>query len=86
MVGDLVRAVSDSTGVLWFDGIARKSRRSLIRIVFFEPWCEHVATRLQAMGCGTEGMEAFKLLAVDVPADVELDDVQIFLQAEASAR
>lgn len=67
-VGDLVRAVSDSTGALWFDGVEHRSQRTLIRVVFFESDREQsVAARLKAFGCDLEGMEEFKLLAVDVP-------------------
>lgn len=85
-VGDLVRAFTDSTGALWFDGVEYRSRRSLIRVVFFEPDCKpSVVARLKEMGCGTEGMDAFKLLAVDVPADMDLSNIQDFLRSEAAA-
>lgn len=85
-VGDLVRAVPDSTGTLWFESVEQSSRRSLIRVVFVEPDCEQSAVvSLKALGCGTEGMKAFKLLAVDVPANVDIGDVQDYLRAEASA-
>lgn len=85
-VGDLVRAVPDSTGSLWFEGIEHASQSSLIRVVFFKTnYDESVAKRLKALGCGTEGMRAYKLLAIDVPAGVDLADVQDFLRSEALA-
>jgi Domain of unknown function (DUF4265) len=83
-VGDLVRALPDSTGALWFESVEHRSPRSLIRVVFIKPDCEPlVVAKLSALGCGTEGMKAYKLLAVDIPADVELADVQSYLRAEA---
>lgn len=85
-VGDMVLAVPDQTGALWFDSVEHQSQHSLIRVVFFEPECERlVAARLTALGCSTEGMKAFKLLAVDVPVDVKLSDVQDYLRTEVSA-
>lgn len=85
-VGDMVHAVPDQTGALWFDSVEHRSPHSLIRVVFFEPECEpSVIARLKALGCSTEGMQTFKLLAIDVPADVELSDVQDYLRTEASA-
>jgi len=84
-VGDIIRAAPDAAGELWFAGMEQVSVRSLIRIVFFEAECtESVTNKLQALGCGTEGMEVYKLLAVDVPGDVDLVEVQNFLRDEAS--
>jgi hypothetical protein len=85
-VGDLVRALPDSTGALWFESVEHRSPRSLVRVVLNKPDCEPlVVEKLSALGCGIEGMKAYKLLAVDIPADVELADVQNYLRAEASA-
>jgi len=85
-VADLVRAAPDATGTLWFDGVAHRSGRSLIRVVFFEPNYEpSVAARLRTLGCGIEGMKEFKLLAVDIPVDVDLARVQDYLREMASA-
>ena len=85
-VGDLVRAVPDATGALWFAGTDHASHHSLIRVVFFDVACtDPVTKRLEALGCGTEGMKAYKLVAVDVPADAELGAVQDFLRSESSA-
>jgi hypothetical protein len=85
-VADLVRAVPDSSGTLWFDGIEHRSLRSLIRVVFFERDCQDlVATRLRELGCSVERMTEFNLLAVDVPSEVDLGEVQWYLGEMASA-
>jgi hypothetical protein len=83
-VGDVVRATADPSGALWFSGVEKSSGNSLIRVVLFDPnFSDVVANGLKALGCGTEGMKVYKLLAVDVPEGVELGGVQAFLRGEA---
>lgn len=84
--GDLVRAKPDANGEFWFAGVEQASSNSLIRIVFFDVTHTNVLSeKLQALGCGAEGMTAYKLLAVDVPGSVSLSEVQDILRREASA-
>ena len=82
-VGDLVEVLSDDEGRLWFDVIQTASAHSLIRVVFFDGGCvESVCTFLEALGCATERMEEFKLLAVDVPPEADMSRIKAFLRNE----
>lgn len=85
-VGDLIRAEKDEGGALWFESVEQPSRHSLVRAVFFDASREQsIVARLRALGCATESMKAFKLLAVDVPSDLSLPEVQEILRDEATA-
>jgi len=85
-VGDRVLASGDGQGALWFDGIEQPSGHSLIRVVLFDKQQEDaIVGRLEALGCGTERMQTFNLLAVDVPEDASLTAVQAFLSERAVA-
>jgi hypothetical protein len=84
--GDRVVARNGEGDALWFDGILQRSGNSLIRVVFFDLDSQDaVVSHLTGLGCGTERMAQFKLLAVDIPQDVVLGDVQTYLQTQASA-
>ena len=84
-VGDVILAREDESGDLWFQKIDQRSTHSLIRVVFFDHDCEDgVIEKLRAFGCGTERMQQFNLVAVDVPGDVALEQVQKFLHAQSS--
>jgi hypothetical protein len=83
--GDRVVARSGEGDALWFDCILQRSGNSLIRVVFFDLDIQDAVVRhLTGLGCGTERMAQFKLLAVDIPQSVVLDDVQTYLQTQAS--
>lgn len=83
--GDRIRAQLGDADALWFSGILERSGNSLIRVVFFDLLYEEaLATKLKEMGCGTERMPQFKLMAVDVPREVNLAEVQLFLRSKAS--
>lgn len=85
-VGDLVRASEDQEGNLWFVNVEQRSTHSLIRIVFFDHDREDsVIEELKALGCGTERMQQFNLLAVDVPGPAPLNKVQEFLEAQSQS-
>lgn len=84
--GDRVIARKGEGDALWFDGVLQRSGNSLIRVVMFDfDSQDEVVRHLTALGCGTEGMKQFKLIAVDVPHDVSLDSVQTYLKAQAAA-
>ncbi|MBS0555483.1 MAG: DUF4265 domain-containing protein [Proteobacteria bacterium] len=85
-LGDLVRVKRGEGDALWFEGVERPSGHSLLRAVFFdEASVGEVIASLVAAGCDTERMNVFKLLAIDVPEDVSLADVQRILQQESAA-
>jgi hypothetical protein len=82
-IGDTLKVIKED-GVLWFDSLLRGSGNSLIRVVFFEDLSkEKVNEKLNAMGCSTEYSKDHNLLAVNIPAEVNLPDVQAYLQSES---
>lgn len=84
--GDEVVAQKGEGDLLWFDEIVRTSGNSLIRIVMFDVASrEAVVKRLLDLGCATEQMDEFSLVAVNVPPMVPLLGVQLYLQ-DRSAR
>lgn len=84
--GDRVMAHRGEGDALWFDAVLQRSENSLVRVVFFDVNSQdEVVDYLTALGCGTERMQQFKLLAVDVPQEVPLTEVQSYLQAQAAA-
>ncbi|KYF77574.1 hypothetical protein BE20_04920 [Sorangium cellulosum] len=83
-LGDTV-LVREEDGHLWFEQVVHRSRNSLVRVVFFDRACvERVNNQLVALGCSTEYIKAHNLLAASIPENVNLRDVQDYLQAEAS--
>lgn len=86
MHGDRVVARNGEGDALWFDSVLQRSGNSLIRVVFFDVGSEDaIVSHLTGLGCGTERMAQFRLLAVDIPRNVSLVDVQAYLQAQAAA-
>jgi hypothetical protein len=84
-IGDTI-LVREEEGHRWFERLVHSSSNSLVRAVFFDQaGVERVTKRLIALGCSTEYMNEYKLLAVSVPADANLADAQSYLQVEASA-
>ena len=84
-VGDVILAREDASGNLWFQELDQRSTHSLIRVVFFDHDCEdNVIEKLRALGCSTERMQQFNLVAVDVPGNVALEQVQEFLHEQSS--
>lgn len=82
-IGDTLKAFKEE-GVLWFDSLLRGSGNSLIRVVFFKNSSkERVNEKLSEMGCSTEYSKDHNLLAVNIPAEVNLSDVQTYLQSES---
>jgi hypothetical protein len=84
-IGDVV-GVREDDGQLWFESVVRRSPNSLIRIVFFDrSGLERVNQRLIGYGCATEYLSAHNVLAVSIPDNVSLREVQAYLQGEATA-
>ena len=84
-LGDVVR-VREVEGNLFFEKVVRRSDNSLVRVVFFDRTCfEKVNERLISFGCSTEFLSAHSLLAVSIPDNVKLVEVQAYLQSEAHA-
>jgi len=84
-VGDTVSA-QEEDGLRWFSSLISRSRNSLVRIVFFDKSrVKATSEHLVAMGCSTEYLREHSLMAVSVPAEVALADVQAYLQSEADS-
>ena len=84
-LGDTIR-VREQDGQRWFEEVVRPSAHSLIRIFFFDPaQTGRVTARLVDLGCSTEGMPSCKLLAVNIPPEVKLSEVQGYLGSERDA-
>lgn len=79
-LGDTVRA-PERDGQRWVEGVVASGAASLLRVLFFEvDRTDEVTAELEALGCETEGLPAYRLVAVSVPADIELTRVQALLR------
>lgn len=77
--GDLVRTVDDG-GNLFFDQLITPSGSSVLRVVVFDVGrVQHLRERLGALGCETEASHIPNLISVEVPGDVNYDEVISFL-------
>lgn len=84
-MGDAV-VVREEDGCRWFNGVISRSHNSLIRVVFFDRNCiEEVGKSLATMGCSTEFSREHNLMAVNIPGETELTDVQAYLKSEAES-
>lgn len=82
---DTVKA-REEDGQLWFDGLITHSSNSLVRVVFHDRECEpRVKQELAKLGCELEYFEQYNILAVSIPGDIHLSDVQAYLAHESDA-
>lgn len=82
-IGDTV-LVREEEGHRWFEKLVHSSPNSLLRVVFFDRSCiDKVNEHLVALGCSTEYVKQYNLLAVSVPGTTSLSEVQNYLRAEA---
>jgi hypothetical protein len=83
-LGDTITAIPDDQGTLWFQGMARRSTNSLVRVVFFEPSAmDSVGEKLISLGCAIEYLRIHNLLAASIPSFKVFTDVQHYLASEA---
>ncbi len=83
-LGDTVK-VSSADGVFWYERMVRRSSNSLVRAIFFdEERVDTFSTELESLGCPTEYLRQYAILAISVPAGVRLADVQEPLRVAAS--
>jgi hypothetical protein len=84
-LGDVV-SVREEWGDLWYLSTSRESKNSLLRIALFDPSSSvRIVEYLSLVGCVTEYSAAHSILAVSVPSNAKLHEIQAFLQAEAAA-
>jgi hypothetical protein len=83
--GDVVAAQQENGEEVVFSELLSASGSSTLRIIVFDE--SHVADvrrRLQELGCSTE-LNVSKMLAVDVPAQVDLQAVRSWLMEQQSS-
>jgi Domain of unknown function (DUF4265) len=80
--GDVVRAVPDSEGRLRFEDLVTPSGHSTVRL-WFATAADVIGVRnaLRKIGCGSE-LDLERLVAVDIPAEVEYSAVRTFLDGQ----
>lgn len=84
-LGDRITSLMDEDGALWYEATADRSDNSLIRAVLFvSERLGEVRTALRDRGCDVETLKSHDLLAVNIPRDVPLVDVQDYLSTMAS--
>lgn len=78
-LGDVVRATEPGERLM-FDAVVSRSGSSLIRVVAYDD--AHIAeirAALVTLGCSTEAYSSRSIIAVDVPPQASLRDVQRYL-------
>lgn len=76
---DIIK-VEDDEGVLYFEEIIKTSENSTIHIVFFkDEFIENTTKEIESLGCSWEGMHNQKILAIDVPFNVNYTKVKEYL-------
>lgn len=85
---DIVAATRAEDGELWFEQLIEPSGHSTIRIWFSDHGdVGPVRQHLETLGCSSELSELVRLVAVDVPPEVDLAVVRQYLDAgETSGR
>lgn len=82
--GDTVSATADADGRLWFQSRVSSSTNSLVRIIFFdENGASQISKHLREMGCATEFIPDYKMMAVDVPESTSYLDVIRFIEQKS---
>jgi Domain of unknown function (DUF4265) len=80
-LGDVVATRADGDGLLWFDHVVRTSGHSTIRLWFArEDDVKNWREMLRNLGCSSEISDLSRLVAVDVPPEVEYERVKGLLE------
>ena len=81
---DIVK-VEDDEGVLYFDEVIKASEHSTIQIVFFKEGFSEIITKdIELLGCSWEGMHNQKIIAIDVPPDINYNKIKEYLNVQFS--
>lgn len=76
---DIIKVENDE-GILYFDKIIKTSEHSTIQVVFFKTEIiEDVIKEIESLGCFWEGMNNQKLLAIDIPNNVNFNKIKEYL-------
>jgi Domain of unknown function (DUF4265) len=78
-IGDVV-LVKEVDGEFIFDRIVSRSKSSLIRIIVLQDdQVDVIRSKLISLGCSSELFREPAIIAVDIPSDVNLSTVQVYL-------
>lgn len=76
---DIIK-VEDNQGILYFDEIIKTSENSTIQIIFFKDgFVESTVKNIEFLGCSWEGMYNQKILAINVPFNINYAKVKEYL-------
>jgi hypothetical protein len=83
---DVVRARRGSDGQLWVEGVERRGGHSTVRVIVRDRAdLPRVRDDLIGLGCTVEGFEQIRLLAVDLPPEVDLAAIRAYLAGGQTA-
>lgn len=78
---DSIRALKGADDDLFFDSVVSRGGHSTIRIFFNESSkISEVRASLKNIGCSSEGTNIKRLIAVDIPPDVNMREVESYLK------
>jgi len=78
--GDVISTTTDADGDLWFNSRIISSTNSLVRLVLFDgSIANEVSLELRKMGCSTEFISDYEMMAVNVPKTTPYQDVIRFI-------
>jgi len=81
-LGDIVE-VEEENGELYVTGLHEESGHSTVRIYFNNvDQVAHVREELKKMGCASEISNIPKLISVDIPPDVDYQEIKKYLDVE----
>lgn len=82
--GDIVSVKKDGDGSLWFDKRISSSGHSLIRLIFFDhSFRDEISFHLKKTGCSTEYISDYEMMSVDIPENVDYQDVLNYIGIKA---
>jgi hypothetical protein len=83
---DLISAEKEEDGALYFEALIKPSGHSTVQMIFFnEEDTVPAAKELEKFGCSWESSHIKKILAVDIPKEVNYLPIKIFLNMGVEA-
>lgn len=77
---DIVSA-SERDGMLYVEGLLEASGHGTLRIWFYDPdIIQSTRLKLEQMGCSSEVSDLPKLVSIDVPKDIDYQEIREFLE------
>ena len=70
-------SVEDDEGILYYDDILKTSEHSTVQlIVLKDEQIKNIIKNIEKFGCSWEGINNQKLLAVDIPVNVDYNEIR----------